>query len=124
MSFSKSQIADGLEIELNRSMAELIAGNVTGIVKELTDAEDGTLTVGFAVKLNLTGNRVAGTGVISYSRKFKDETDFITPDPDQPGLPGLDGSTVTLRAPGMDPVTVSGEQFKEASRRVGKRGAQ
>lgn len=84
------EITDPLQQELDRALQSLVAGNVTGIATELIHADDGTLTVGFSLKLNLTGNRVAGTGAISYSRKFKDEIDFITPDPDQPQLPGIE----------------------------------
>lgn len=87
MSFSKSQIADALEEQMRIAIPELVAGNVTGIVKELTDAEDGTLAVSVGMKLSLSGNRVACALSLSYSRKFKDETEFITPDPDQPDLP-------------------------------------
>jgi hypothetical protein len=84
---SQSQIAEALEQSLNRAVADLIAGNVTGIVRELTEAEDGGLTVSFSVKLSLEKGRVAGVGAISYSRKFKDETEFITADPHQTELP-------------------------------------
>ena len=85
------EIVDSLQTVLDRALATLVAGNVTGIATELINADDGTLTVGFSLKLNLSGKRVAGTGALSYSRKFKDEVDFITPDPDQPPLPGMEG---------------------------------
>ncbi len=84
------EIVDSLQAELDRALATLVAGNVTGIATELINADDGTLSVGFSLKLNLSGKRVAGTGALSYSRKFKDEVQFITPDPDQPKLPGMD----------------------------------
>lgn len=83
------EIVDSLQQELKRALGTLVAGNVTGIATELIHADDGTLTVGFSLKLNLSGKRVAGTGALSYSRKFKDEIEFITPDPDQPDLPGV-----------------------------------
>jgi len=41
MNPSQSQIAEALEQSLNRAVAVLVAGNVTGIVRELTEAEDG-----------------------------------------------------------------------------------
>ncbi len=84
------EIVDSLQAELDRALATLVAGNVTGIATELINADDGTLSVGFSLKLNLAGKRVAGVGALSYSRKFKDEVEFITPDPDQPGLPGME----------------------------------
>ena len=84
------EIVDSLQAELDRALATLVAGNVTGIATELINADDGTLSVGFSLKLNLSGKRVAGTGALSYSRKFKDEVEFITPDPDQPKLPGME----------------------------------
>jgi len=87
MNPSQSQIAEALEQSLNRAVAVLVAGNVTGIVRELTEAEDGKMTVSFSVKLSLEKGRVAGAGAISYSRKFKDETEFITEDPHQTELP-------------------------------------
>ncbi len=88
------EIVDSLQDELDRALATLVAGNVTGIATELINADDGTLTVGFSLKLNLSGKRVAGTGALSYSRKFKDEVEFITPDPDQPALPGMEGDEI------------------------------
>jgi hypothetical protein len=84
------EIVDSLQAELDRALATLVAGNVTGIATELINADDGTLSVGFSLKLNLSGKRVAGTGALSYSRKFKDEVQFITSDPDQPKLPGME----------------------------------
>lgn len=84
------EITDPLQQELDRALQSLVAGNVTGIATELIHADDGALTVGFSLKLNLSGKRVAGTGALSYSRKFKDEVEFITPDPDQPRLPGIE----------------------------------
>lgn len=94
------EITDPLQQELDRALQSLVAGNVTGIATELIHADDGTLTVGFSLKLNLSGKRVAGTGALSYSRKFKDEVEFITPDPDQPRLPGIEpeDSPVTPKA--------------------------
>lgn len=84
------EIVQSLQKELEQALGTLVSANVTGIATELIHADDGNLTVGFSIKLNLSGKRVAGTGCLSYSRKFKDEVEFITPDPDQVPLPGIE----------------------------------
>lgn len=122
MSFDQSQIADALEADMKKTVGEKISENVTGITRELVDAEDGNLTVSISVKLLLSGNRVAGAVSLGYARKFKDDGEFITPDPDQPPLPGIEGATVTIKTEGLEPVTVTAEQFTRAAQRVGKRG--
>ena len=97
MNPSQSQIAEALEQCMNQAVADLIAGNVTGIVRELTEADDGKMTVSFSVKLSHEKGRVSGVGAISYSRKFKDETEFITAEPDQIELP-IEGSVTIVTA--------------------------
>lgn len=91
------EITDSLQSEIKTAIGDLVASNVSGIAKELTDSEDGNLTVGFSLKLTLSGKRVAGVGSLSYSRKFKDEVEFITPDPDQIPLPGVEESVEKLK---------------------------
>lgn len=76
-------LKESLQEEMDTAIKTLIDSNITGIANELQQSEDGTLSVGFSLKLSLSGKRVAGTGALSYSRKFKDEIEFITPDPDQ-----------------------------------------
>lgn len=76
-------LKESLQEEMDTALQTLVFGNITGIAKELQQSEDGTLSVGFSVKLSLSGKRVAGVGSLSYSRKFKDEIEFITADPDQ-----------------------------------------
>ena len=93
MSTSKtiSIIRDPLADEIKKALSGLIDDNIDGIANEVANAEDGALSVSFSVKLTLTGLRVAGVGKIGYSRKFSDESEFITPDPNQPTLPGVEG---------------------------------
>jgi hypothetical protein len=111
------EIVDSLQTVLDRALATLVAGNVTGIATELINADDGTLSVGFSLKLNLSGKRVAGTGALSYSRKFKDEVEFITPDPDQPPLPGME---VTQSGGGAISHEQAERVFRDASGAFGR----
>lgn len=85
-----SIIRDPLADEIKKALSGLIDDNIDGIANEVANAEDGALSVSFSVKLTLTGLRVAGVGKIGYSRKFSDESEFITPDPNQPTLPGVE----------------------------------
>ena len=79
-------ISDELETKLKRAFGEISAANITSITEELTNAEDGKITVGFSVKLTLLNGRVFGNGALSYSRRFKDEIEFATDDPKQTKL--------------------------------------
>lgn len=85
-----SIIRDPLASEIKTALSGLVDGSIDGIANEVANAEDGSLSVSFSVKLTLTGLRVAGIGKIGYSRKFTDESDFITPEPAQLGLPGVE----------------------------------
>jgi len=85
-----SIIRDPLASEIKTALSGLVDGNIDGIANEVANAEDGSLSVSFSVKLTLTGLRVAGVGKIGYSRKFTDESEFLTPDPNQPTLPGVE----------------------------------
>ena len=85
-----SIIRDPLASEIKTALSGLVDGNIDGIANEVANAEDGSLSVSLSVKLTLTGLRVAGVGKIGYSRKFTDESDFITPEPEQLGLPGVE----------------------------------
>ena len=102
-----STIRDPLAEEIKTAITGLVDANIDGIANEVANAEDGKLSVAFSVKLTLEGLRVAGVGSLSYSRKFKDEAEFITPDPNQPTLPGVEltieteGHTATLDADGL-----------------------
>lgn len=89
MSTSKtiSIIRDPLAQAIKGALDGLVDGNIDGIANEVAQSDDGNLTVSFSVKLTLTGLRVAGVGKIGYSRKFTDESEFLTPDPNQPSLP-------------------------------------
>lgn len=92
-----STIRDPLAEEIKTAITGLVDANIDGIANEVANAEDGKLSVAFSVKLTLEGLRVAGVGSLSYSRKFKDEAEFITPDPSQPTLPGVAESVGKLR---------------------------
>jgi hypothetical protein len=85
-----STIRDPLAKEIKTAIIGLVEANIDGIANEVANAEDGKLSVAFSVKLTLEGLRVAGVGSLSYSRKFRDEAEFITPDPEQPKLPGVE----------------------------------
>ena len=78
-------------IGIYQFFGQTIRNQTAGIANEVANAEDGALSVSFSVKLTLTGLRVAGVGKIGYSRKFSDESEFITPDPNQPTLTGVEG---------------------------------
>ena len=82
-----SIIRDPLAQAIKGALDGLVDGNIDGIANEVAQSDDGNLTVSFSVKLTLTGLRVAGVGKIGYSRKFTDESEFLTPDPNQPPLP-------------------------------------
>ena len=85
-----STIRDPLAEGIKTAITGLVDANIDGIANEVANAEDGKLSVAFSVKLTLEGLRVAGVGSLSHSRKFKDEAEFITPDPEQMGLPGVE----------------------------------
>jgi hypothetical protein len=87
-----SIIRDPLAQAIKGALDGLVDGNIDGIANEVAQSDDGNLTVSFSVKLTLSCMRVAGTGRISYSRKFTDESEFMTPDPNQPPLPFRDGA--------------------------------
>jgi hypothetical protein len=82
-----SIIRDPLAQAIKGALDGLVDGNIDGIANEVAQSDDGNLTVSFSVKLTLNGLRVAGVGKIGYSRKFTDESEFLTPDPNQPSLP-------------------------------------
>jgi len=86
---NQSALIDALEPKLKEAIDLAVAANITGIAAELHSAEDGNLSVSVGIKLNLSGNRVSGSGSVSYSRKFKDEFQFITDDPEQTKLEGI-----------------------------------
>ena len=86
---NQSTLIEALEPKLNEAINLAVAANITGIAAELHSAEDGNLSVSVGIKLNLSGNRVSGSGSVSYSRKFKDEFQFITDDPEQTKLEGI-----------------------------------
>jgi len=92
---TQSTIRDPLMRHMVAAISSLVTENVDGIAAELVAAEDGNLSVSFSVKLSLSGNRVSGVSSVSYSRKFKDESEFITEDPSQIPLPmgAADGMT-------------------------------
>lgn len=82
-----SIIRDPLADAIKTALDGLVDGNIDGIANEVANAEDGTLSVSFGVKLTLSGLRVSGVGKIGYSRRFTDEAEFITPEPNQGNLP-------------------------------------
>jgi hypothetical protein len=82
-----SIIRDPLAQAVKDALDGLVDGNIDGIANEVAQSDDGNLTVSFSVKLTLNGLRVAGVGKIGYSRKFTDESEFLTPDPQQATLP-------------------------------------
>jgi hypothetical protein len=86
----QSELIEQLQPKLEEAVKAAIAENITGVAAELNSSEDGNLTVSVSLKLNLNGNRVAGAGSLSYSRKFKDDFEFITDDPNQLKLPSGD----------------------------------
>ena len=86
---NQSALIEALEPKLKEAIDLAVAANITGIAAELHSAEDGNLSVSVGIKLNLSGNRVSGSGSVSYSRKFKDEFQFITDDPEQTKLEGI-----------------------------------
>lgn len=86
---NQSALITALEPKLKEAINLAVAANITGIAAELHSAEDGNLSVSVGIKLNLSGNRVSGSGSVSYSRKFKDEFQFITDDPEQTKLEGI-----------------------------------
>jgi hypothetical protein len=83
-------LIEALEPKLKEAINLAVAANITGIAAELHSAEDGNLSVSVGIKLNLNGNRVSGTGSVTYSRKFKDDFDFITDDPEQIKMEGIE----------------------------------
>lgn len=83
-------IRDPLADQIKTTLSGLVDSNIDGIANEVAQSEDGNLSVSFSVKLTLSGLRVAGVGKIGYSRKFTDEAEFITPDPQQQDLPGVE----------------------------------
>jgi len=103
-----SIIRDPLASEIKTALSALVDGNIDGIANEVANAEDGSLSVSFSVKLTLTGLRVAGVGKIGYSRKFTDESEFITQDPNQPTLPGVESVTITTGGGSITPEQAEG----------------
>ena len=83
-----STLADNLQPKLEASVRELIANNIAAFTAELQSAEDGKLTVGVSMKLSLSNNRVSCVADMTYSRKFKDQSEFITQDPNQLEIEG------------------------------------
>lgn len=79
---------------------------------------EAKLNLGFKIGLNLDKN-VVEYG-LSWSVKHSLSESVFLPDPNQPALPGVD--TVTISTPGMDPVTMTGEQFSKAANKL-RRGA-
>ena len=78
----KDQLAD----KLIAAFASAVHENIVGITDELTAADDGKLSLSIPVKLSLNSGRVAGTGSVTYSRKFTGDFEFITEDPNQQPL--------------------------------------
>jgi hypothetical protein len=98
-----SIIRDPLAHEIKTTIGSLIDSNIDKVAHEVANAEDGTLSVSFGVKLTLSGLRVSGVGKIGFARKFTDEAEFITPDPNQPPLPGIESVTITTGGGSMNP---------------------
>lgn len=114
-----SIIRDPLADEIKKALSGLIDDNIDGIANEVANAEDGSLSVSFSVKLTLSGLRVAGVGKIGYSRKFSDESEFITPDPNQPTLPGVESVTITTGGGSITPEQA--ERILKAAAKSGDR---
>lgn len=87
---NQPRLVAALEPKLKEAIDLAVASNIAGIAAELHAADDGNLSVSVSIKLNLSGNRVSGAGSVSYSRKFKDEFEFITDDPEQRKLEGIE----------------------------------
>ena len=116
-----SIIRDPLAHEIKVTIGSLIDSNIDSIANEVANAEDGTLSVSFSVKLSLSGVRVSGVGKIGFARKFTDEAEFITPDPEQGTLPLGGDATVTMKA-GDSSVTITAEGFQRLAKAAGKSG--
>ncbi len=116
-----SIIRDPLAHEIKTTIGSLIDANIDGIANEVANAEDGTLSVSFSVKLSLSGVRVSGVGKIGFARKFTDEAEFITPDPEQGTLPLGENATVTIKA-GDVSATITAEGFQRLANAAAKSG--
>jgi hypothetical protein len=116
-----SIIRDPLAQAIKGALDGLVDGNIDGIANEVAQSDDGNLTVSFSVKLTLNGLRVAGVGKIGYSRKFTDESEFLTPDPNQPPLPFEGNATVTIKA-GDASATITSEGFKRLAKAAARSG--
>ncbi len=116
-----SIIRDPLAHEIKTTIGSLIDSNIDKVAHEVANAEDGTLSVSFGVKLTLSGLRVSGVGKIGFARKFTDEAEFITPDPEQGTLPLGDDATVTIKA-GDVSATITADGFTRLAKAAAKSG--
>lgn len=116
-----SIIRDPLAKEIKTTIGSLIDANIDSIANEVANAEDGTLSVSFSVKLTLSGVRVSGVGKIGFARKFTDEAEFITPDPEQGTLPLGGDATVTMKA-GDVSTTITAEGLQRLAKAAAKSG--
>lgn len=55
---------------------------------------------------------------LSWTLKQTLGTTHSIDDPNQPKLPGVDGGTVTISTPGLEPVTLSRKAFSQATKKL------
>lgn len=87
MSETTSTIRDAIRDVMAAQAAELIRSNADQLASEL--AQSTKLSVSLSFKLVVLGEaKVNGKAKIGWIRKFHDEDEFLTKDPNQPELPG------------------------------------
>lgn len=75
-----------------------------------------------ALSITLDLDRDQMETALSFGIRYKASRDQQIPDPNQADLPLPDDTTVTLSTEGVEPVTMTGEQFSKAARKLsGKR---
>jgi len=124
-------------------LAEIVASKIPALIEEardqinsaitatMEDAQDAAeetregkpakLTIPIAITWNLDTRTIDVALTATVRRKYKATGELS--DPAQPLLP-INDHTVTISTPGMDPVTVTGEQLKRLASRPREGGAE
>jgi hypothetical protein len=117
-------LSDALSKKMRALFDELLDRNGHAIAHELLRSEDGSGGVSLKFGFQFVNGAVGTDAKISWSRKFEDKEEgtFRFADPQNPGLPGIegdapeDGRKVTIRA-GEKEITTTLGAIKRAGRR-------
>ncbi len=115
-----SQLSEAMEPEIRKAVTDLIANNVSAMALELNDSPEGKLKVSLGFTLSLVNTKLYTIGTLAYSRKFSDEiqSSCDIEDFENPKLPGIGGTSMSIKVGDNEPVNLSLSQLKSAAARV------